>query len=171
MGYVETHTPWCLRCTLPHTTALPLSYTLPSPGFAMRPTSLFCHLWPSFVLLPGPPVRIVEGAAVVPRGHLSMSMLLLLSMSPIFIFGPTLNLFKESTDMCSVVTNPIIWNLGPQFGHIMLPKRWEGSKLWRALLSKGLTTSAQKSLTAGAHLSPIPCIIAVGDILQGTSIL
>ena len=43
--------------------------------------------------------------------------------------------------------------LAPQFRHIMLPKRWEGSKLQRALLLKGLTTSTQKSLTAGAHLS------------------
>ena len=106
--------PWHLGSTLPCTMALPLSYILPSPGFTMRPTSLFCHLGPSLVLLPGPPVGTMRGAPVVPQGHLGVSMLLLPSASPIFILEPTLNPFKErSTDMCNVVANPIIWNLSP----------------------------------------------------------
>ena len=84
-----------------------------------------------------------------------MSALLLPSASPIFILRPAPYPFKErSTDMCNVVTNPIIWNFSPPIQvHCMSPKWWEGSKLWRALLLKGLTTSTQKSLTAGAQLS------------------
>ena len=47
----------------------------------------------------------------VPQGYLGMSMLILLSASPIFILGPTLNPFKErSTDMRDMVANPTIWN-------------------------------------------------------------
>ena len=89
-----------------------LSHPAP-PGLTLGPT-WFCCLWCSLVPLPGSPVRTMGGAMVVPQGHLGMSMLLLPSMSPIFVLKPAFYSFKErSTDMCNVVPNPIIWNFSP----------------------------------------------------------
>ena len=105
--------PWWPGSTSPCTMAPLLPYISPPPGFTLRSTSLFCCLRPLLIQLPGPYPRTVEGCLVVPCSHLGMSMLLL-SVSPLFILGPTFNSFKErSTDKCAVFANPIVQNLSP----------------------------------------------------------
>ena len=105
--------PWGLGSTSPCTMALLLPYVLPPPGFTMRSTSLSCHLRPSLILLLGSFAGTVGGGLVVPHSHLGM-LILLPSVPPFFILGPTFNPFKErSTDECYVFMNSIVWNLSP----------------------------------------------------------
>ena len=147
--------PWQSGSTSPFTMTLLLPYVLPPPGFTMRSTSLFCHLRPSLISLLDPFSRTMGGGSVVPCYHLGTSALFLCVPS-LFILGPTLNSFKErSTGKCYVFPNPIIWNLGPppSLGTSQYPGDGGQSRLQRAQLLKGSTTSAQKFLTMGAHLS------------------
>ena len=163
--------PWHPGSTFPCTKGLPLPYTPPSPGFTMRPTSLFCCLRPSLVLLLGP-IGTTRGGPVVPQGHLGMSMLLLLSVSPIFILGPTFNPFKErSTDMRNVVTNPIIRNLSPLIWAHHITQEVGGIQIVEGPASERLNNIHHEVLNHRCLSVPIPCVIAVGDILQGVSIL
>ena len=105
--------PWGPGSTSPCTAAPPLPYVSPPPGFTMRSTSLSCHLRPLLIPLLGPFARTAGGSSVVPHSHLGMS-ILLPSVPPFFILGPTFNPFKErSTDECYVFANSIVWNLSP----------------------------------------------------------
>ena len=132
----------------------------------------FCHLGPSLIPLPGPFAGTMGGGLVVPHSHLGM-LVLFPCVPSLFTLGLTFNPFKErSTDKCYVFPEPHnLESWPPQFGHITVPRRWKGSKLQRAQLLKGLTTSAQKFFNCRCPYVPVPHIIAVTDVSQGVSIL
>ena len=146
-------TSWWLGSTSSCAMALLLPYILPPPGFTMRSTSLFHCLRHSLVLLLGPFTRTTGEGFLVPHHHLGMS--------AFFPCVPSLHIGtdsqslqrKEHRQMLCVPKPHNLESWPPCFGHITVPRRWEGSRLQRARLLKGLTTSTQKSLTVGTHLS------------------
>ena len=114
MGHVET----CLLMSgmylSSHYGSAPVSFTLPSPGFTMRLTSQFCHLGSFVHPTPGFSCwdcRRGYGGPPRPFGYVYAPPPI--SISYFHIETCSLSLQRKSTDMCDVVTNPIIWNFSP----------------------------------------------------------
>ena len=162
---------WWLGPTSSCTTAPPLPYGSPPPGFTMRSTSLFCHLRPSLILLPGPFTGTAGGGSLVPCCHLGM-LALFPCVPSLFILGPTLNPFNErSTGKCYVFPNPIIWNLGPPVWAHSSAQEMGGVKVAEGLTSERLNNLHPEVFNCRCPPILILVIITIADVLQGVSVL
>ena len=153
------------------TTALPFSHILLCSRLTPGSAWFHCLGFP-LLSLPGSPFGTVGGTMVIPQGVYA-SVLLFPLTSPALILRLAFYPLEEGgTNLCNMVLHPIVWNLGsPVWECIALPKTCERSRLRRALLPKGSTTSLQKAFTTGARWSLYLSSYTEGHVLQCAGIL
>ena len=101
-----------------------------------------------------------------------MSVILLPSTSPILILRPAFYSLEEgSTDMCNMVLDPIVWNLGPSVWAHCIAQKVRGVQVMKSPTSKRLNNLCPEGFDCWCPMLLIPGIIAEGHVLQSTGIL
>ena len=131
-------TPRGLGWPFPSTTAPPFFHTLPPPGLTSRLTWFHCLRF-LLISLPGPPVGTVGGTMVIPQGNWCTSVILLPLMLPYLILRSAFYPLEEGgTDMCNMVPDPIVGNLGPLVWVHCITQKVRGVQVAESPNPKGL---------------------------------